>query len=49
MTKAFWENMDQLRLVHPLMNTVTKDNVALTGVQLHPGAERFWREIGVLE
>lgn len=48
-TKACWENIEQLYDSHSMMKNMVADFVT-TGltVPLHPGAERFWKEIGVL-
>lgn len=48
MTKAVFENLDALAGVHPAFGKVSKDTV-LEGFAspLHPGALRYYREIGV--
>lgn len=47
-TKALYENKNVLENVHPALKDMTPEN-ALTGVkmQLHPGAYRFYKEVGV--
>ncbi|MEZ5660175.1 MAG: TAXI family TRAP transporter solute-binding subunit [Burkholderiaceae bacterium] len=48
MTKAVFENLDKLKGVHPAFGRVSKESV-LNGfaAPLHPGALRYYREIGV--
>lgn len=48
MTKAVMENLASLKGVHPAFGNVTKETV-LTGfgAPLHPGALKYYREIGV--
>ncbi len=45
-TKAVYDNRDQLALAAPAYSEFSKD-FALTGwsAPIHPGAERFWREL----
>ena len=48
MTKAVYENLEGLKGVHPAFASVTRDTVLNGfGAPLHPGALRFYREIGV--
>lgn len=49
-TKACWENVEQLYDSHSMMKNMVADFVT-TGltVPLHPGAERYWKEIGILK
>lgn len=48
MTKAIFDNLDALAGVHPALGRVTKDTVLNGfGAPLHPGALRYYREIGV--
>ncbi|TVQ28965.1 MAG: TAXI family TRAP transporter solute-binding subunit [Geminicoccaceae bacterium] len=48
-TKSLFEHQDRLIQVHPLANFMTLEN-AMDGLPypLHPGAERFYREQGLL-
>lgn len=48
MTKAIVENLDSLKGVHPAFGNVSKETI-LTGfgAPLHPGALKYYREIGV--
>jgi len=50
MTKALFENLDQMAAAHAAAKAIKVEN-ALTGmpVPLHPGAERYYREVGVLK
>ncbi len=48
MTKAFWENIDDIRSTAPFMNRVTLDGaMAAKNVKLHPGALKYYEEIGI--
>ena len=51
LTKAFWENVGELGQAHAVMKTVTPDMATsdLAGIPLHPGAERFYREKGMMQ
>ncbi|WP_417725272.1 TAXI family TRAP transporter solute-binding subunit [Salipiger sp.] len=52
MTKAVWENLDELADVHPSQKYLTPDwiEAALIPIApLHPGAERYYREQGWLK
>ena len=46
-TKAMFENIDELKAVHPAANQTTIDfTLAATPVPLHPGAIRYYEEVG---
>ncbi|MFO1035504.1 MAG: TAXI family TRAP transporter solute-binding subunit [Geminicoccaceae bacterium] len=49
MTKALWEHLDELGSAHAAAKAIARER-ALTGmpVPLHPGAERYYREQGML-
>lgn len=48
MTKAVFENLEALTGVHPAFGRMSKDTVLNGfGAPLHPGALRYYREIGV--
>lgn len=51
LTKTFWENIDTLaETTSALKNVSVEDAVTdLAGLPIHPGAERYYKEIGVLE
>lgn len=50
MTKAIFDNLDQLHAAHAAAKAISKEN-ATKGmpVPLHPGAEKYYREIGVIK
>src|SRR3954454_5974814 len=50
MTKALWTNLDQLTAAHSAAKAIDIKN-ALTGmpIPLHPGAEKYYREVGALK
>ena len=46
-TKAMYENIDDLRAVHPAANETTVEfSMAATPVPLHPGALKYYEEVG---
>lgn len=48
MTKAIFDNIDKLKAVHPALGRITKASVLNGfGAPLHPGALKYYREIGV--
>ncbi len=49
-TKAMWEHLDTLVAAHSAGKAIRKEN-ALKGmaVPLHPGAEKYYREIGLIK
>jgi TRAP transporter TAXI family solute receptor len=51
LTKTLWENLGELGKAHPVMKTVMSAMAVsdLSGIPLHPGAERYYREAGVLK
>lgn len=51
LTKTFWENLDSLGQAHAVMKTVTPDMAVtdLSGIPLHPGSEKYYREQGILK
>ncbi|MFV1875763.1 TAXI family TRAP transporter solute-binding subunit [Nioella sp.] len=50
-TRAFWENIDSITSDAPWAQALSLEFAvqSLAGMPLHPGAERYYREIGVLE
>ncbi|MGE4354079.1 MAG: TAXI family TRAP transporter solute-binding subunit [Oscillospiraceae bacterium] len=47
LAKALWENRDILGNTHALLKSLSLDNVAKgMGVELHPGALKYYKEIG---
>lgn len=51
LTKAMWENIDAIRNSVSATKNMKLENAAkaLSGVPLHPGAEKFYKEKGVLK
>lgn len=50
LTKVFWENLDELSKAHSVMKSVKLDMAVtdLSEVPLHPGAEKYYKEQGLL-
>ena len=50
-TKAFFEpkNLEQIRNSHPSARGLTLEQAAVAAIPIHPGAEKFYREKGVLK
>ena len=50
MTKSLWENLDHLKAAHAAAKVMNRDT-AIKGmpVPLHPGAEKYYREIGLVK
>jgi uncharacterized protein len=50
MTRLLFENLDRLKAAHAAAGGITIDG-ALTGlsIPLHPGAERYYREVGLIK
>src|SRR5690606_27860012 len=50
MTKALYENLDALQAAHNAAKAIKREN-AVNGmpVPIHPGAERYYREVGVIK
>jgi len=46
LTKTFWESRSKWETVHPAMKLLTLDDVNFMEAKLHPGALRYYREIG---
>lgn len=48
LTRTIWENRDQVVEKHAAGRAINEGNVIRdTGTEFHPGAIRFWREIGI--
>ncbi|MCY4261483.1 MAG: C4-dicarboxylate ABC transporter substrate-binding protein, partial [Rhodobacteraceae bacterium] len=46
-TRAIFENIDDLRAIHPAANQTTVDfTLSATPIPLHPGAIRYYEETG---
>ena len=50
MTKALWSNLDQLVAAHSAAKAIDPKR-ALEGmpVPLHPGAEKYYKEVGLIK
>ncbi len=49
MTKLLFENLDTLKAAHSAANAIDPANAATMPVPLHPGAEKYYKEAGVLK
>lgn len=49
MTKAMYEGYENLIVVNQSLKNMTPEYGSDTGILLHPGAERYYREIGALK
>lgn len=51
LTKTFWENLDSLGQAHAVMKTVKPEMAVtdLSGIPIHPGAEKYYKEQGILK
>ena len=51
LAKTFWENLEEVGKAHAVMKTVTPDMAVkdLAGIPLHPGAEKYYKEAGLLQ
>ena len=50
MTKTLYENLDTLYAAHNAAKVIKREN-AIKGmpIPLHPGAERYYREVGLIK
>jgi TRAP transporter TAXI family solute receptor len=50
MAKQMYENLDTLHAAHNAAKAIARDN-AIKGmpVPLHPGAERYYKEVGLIK
>jgi uncharacterized protein len=48
-TKAIFENVGQLHKVHPSASSISAKNAISNVVPLHPGAEKYFKEVGVIK
>lgn len=51
-TRSIWSNLDQLKAAHEGFKALKLDQSAISGwqnVPLHPGAERYFKEAGVIK
>ncbi|WP_102346288.1 TAXI family TRAP transporter solute-binding subunit [Bacillus sp. Marseille-P3661] len=51
MTKSMWEGIDKMRESFPQLNTMKVENAAsnIGTIPLHPGAEQYYKEIGLIK
>ena len=49
MCKAIYENYDEFTAGHASLTTFGKEEICQTIIPLHPGAERFYKEVGLLK
>jgi hypothetical protein len=48
--KALYENLGELKSVHKSLEYITKETIAKDlGVPLHPGVEKYYKEVGVIK
>lgn len=48
LTKTIWENRKEIAKQHKAANAINEENAArYTGTEFHPGAIRFYKEIGI--
>ena len=45
--KAVFENKDELNVIHPSLRETTLENATPTSIPLHPGAMKYFKEMGV--
>ena len=49
MTKSMFENLDAMQAAHAAAKAINKNTAAKGPVPLHPGAEKYYREAGLLK
>jgi len=50
MTRSMFDNLDQLTAAHAAAKAIRKEDAAKQPpVPLHPGAEKYYREVGLLK
>ena len=51
LVKAVFDNLDTFKTLHPVFATLDKNKMATEGlvVPLHPGALRYYREVGLIK
>lgn len=50
LTRAVFENLETFRNLHPAFSVLTKEGMIVDGLSapLHAGAERYYREVGLI-
>lgn len=49
LTKTFFENLEAYRGLHQALNGLTEDKAANSSIPFHPGAEKYLKEVGLIE
>ena len=50
LTKSMYEQMERYRSLHPALSLASRERLPDVGsLKLHPGAESFYREVGLIE
>jgi TRAP transporter TAXI family solute receptor len=51
LVKAVFENFEDFKKLHPAFSVLTKEEMATASLSapLHPGAEKYYREVGLIE
>ncbi len=51
LTKCFWENQEVMKKSHAVMQDISLEGAVtdLAGIPLHPGAAKYYKEMGVLK
>lgn len=49
MTKSMFENLDQLTSAHAAAKQIRREAAATAPIPLHPGAQRYYKEVGILK
>jgi len=48
-TKAIFEHLDELCEIHQLAEQITSEDAVNSSVPFHPGAIKYWKEVGLME
>lgn len=51
LTKVFFENLEDLKKTHSFLSEVTLESAVeeIAGLKIHPGAERYYKEMGIIQ
>jgi len=51
LAKAVFENFDTFKRLHPAFANLKKEDMVKAGISipLHPGAEKYYKEVGLLK
>lgn len=51
LTKVFFENLEDLKKTHSFLSEVTLESAVeeIAGLEIHPGAERYYKEMGIIQ